>query len=74
MSRGLPLSGEPTGMDEKETILTPEGLRKIEDELEHLKSVKRKEIAERIKQPLGTVKTRIRLGLERLREMVKAPS
>ena len=50
MSRGLPLSGEPTGMDEKETILTPEGLRKIEDELEHLKSVKRKEIAERIKQ------------------------
>src|SRR4030066_13674 len=34
---------------EKHTILTPEGLRKLEDELDHLKTVKRKEIAERIK-------------------------
>src|SRR3990172_3988462 len=34
---------------EKHTILTPEGLRKLEDELEHLKTVKRKEIAARIK-------------------------
>jgi len=35
---------------EKETILTPEGLRKLEEELEHLKTVRRKEVAERIKQ------------------------
>lgn len=34
---------------EKLNVLTPEGLRKLEDELEHLKTVKRKEIAERIK-------------------------
>src|SRR3989304_9698795 len=34
---------------EKHTILTPEGLRELEDELEHLKTVKRKEIAERIR-------------------------
>ena len=36
-------------MAEKEIILTPEGLQKLEDELEHLKSVKRREVAERIK-------------------------
>ena len=37
-------------MNERETILTPEGLRKLEEELEFLKTVKRKEVAERIKQ------------------------
>jgi transcription elongation factor GreA len=35
--------------DDKQTILTPEGLRKLEEELELLKTVKRKEIAERIR-------------------------
>lgn len=43
-------AGELSRMDEKETILTPEGLRKLEEELEFLKTVKRKEVAERIKQ------------------------
>lgn len=36
-------------MAEKEIVLTAEGLKKLEDELEHLKSVKRREVAERIK-------------------------
>ncbi|MDP9729775.1 transcription elongation factor GreA [Alicyclobacillus tolerans] len=36
-------------MAEKEVLLTPEGLRKLEEELEQLKSVKRREVAERIK-------------------------
>lgn len=40
-------------MSEKEVILTPDGLRKLEDELEHLKSVKRREVAERIKVAIG---------------------
>ncbi|MDR7556076.1 MAG: transcription elongation factor GreA [Armatimonadota bacterium] len=35
---------------EKETILTREGLRKLEEELERLKGIRRKEVAERIKQ------------------------
>lgn len=36
-------------MPQKEFILTYEGLKKLEDELEYLKTVKRREIAERIK-------------------------
>src|SRR5690625_2990239 len=39
-------------MAEKETILTPDGLAKLERELEQLKTVKRREVAARIKQAL----------------------
>jgi len=35
--------------ERKDTILTREGLRRLEEELEYLKTVKRKEVAERIK-------------------------
>ena len=37
---------------EKEVILTREGLRKLEEEHENLKAVKRREVAERIKQAI----------------------
>lgn len=40
-------------MAEKEVILTQTGLKKLEEELEYLKSVKRREIAERIKVAIG---------------------
>lgn len=39
--------------EEKEVLLTKEGLNKLETELEHLKSVKREEVAERIKQAIA---------------------
>lgn len=39
-------------MTEKEVILTLEGLKKLEEELEYTKTVKRREVAERIKQAL----------------------
>ncbi len=40
-------------MSNKEVLLTYEGLKKLEEELEFLKGEKRKEIAERIKQALA---------------------
>ncbi|NLU10355.1 MAG: transcription elongation factor GreA [Tepidanaerobacter acetatoxydans] len=39
-------------MVKKEVVLTQEGLKKMEEELEYLKSVKRREIAARIKQAI----------------------
>lgn len=40
-------------MTDKEVLLTPDGLKKLEEELENLKSVKRREVAERIKIAIG---------------------
>ncbi|QGG48777.1 transcription elongation factor GreA [Heliorestis convoluta] len=39
-------------MGDKQVILTPEGLKKLEEELEFLKSTKRGQVAERIKQAI----------------------
>jgi transcription elongation factor GreA len=39
-------------MAEKQTILTEEGLKKIEQKLEQLKGVRRRDVAERIKQAI----------------------
>lgn len=36
-------------LSEKELLVSPEGLKKLESELEYLKTVKRREVAERIK-------------------------
>ena len=36
-------------MAEQETILTEEGLKKLEDELDYLRSEKRQQVAERLK-------------------------
>jgi len=35
---------------QKDVILTPEGLQKLKDELQHLQTEKRREVAERIKE------------------------
>jgi transcription elongation factor GreA len=40
-------------MNDKEILLTQDGLKRLEEELELLKSVKRREVAERIKIAIG---------------------
>lgn len=37
-------------MEEKEITLSPEGLKKLQEELDYLKNVKRKEVAQRLKE------------------------
>ena len=45
-------------MVEKQELLTQEGYNKLEEELEYLKAVKRKEVAERLKV-LSTMKLKM---------------
>lgn len=40
-------------MPDKEVVLTYEGLKKLEEELDYLKTTKKKEVAERIKEARG---------------------
>ena len=42
-------------VSEQEVILTREGLKQLEDELENLRSVKRAEVKERLKEAIDLV-------------------
>ncbi len=46
-------SGGSTFVDDEETLVTKEGLKKLKDELENLKSVRRKEVAQRLKEAIS---------------------
>ena len=46
-------SGASAGDDEDETLVTKEGLKKLKDELEDLKDVKRREVAQRLKEAIS---------------------
>jgi transcription elongation factor GreA len=45
--------GGASADDNEETLVTKEGLRKLKDELDHLKNVRRKEVAQRLKEAIS---------------------
>ncbi|TSC78927.1 MAG: transcription elongation factor GreA [Candidatus Peregrinibacteria bacterium Gr01-1014_25] len=42
-----------TSDNDEETLVTKEGLKKLKDELDHLKNVRRKEVAQRLKEAIS---------------------
>lgn len=46
-------SGRSGFVDDEETLVTKEGLKKLKEELENLKNVRRKEVAQRLKEAIS---------------------
>jgi len=54
LGASAPVAGGGTFVDDdEETLVTKEGLKKLKDELDHLKNVRRKEVAQRLKEAIS---------------------
>ena len=53
MSDDFAMDDDQTGAGDDQTLVTKEGLKKLKEELEHLKTVRRQEVAQRLKEAIS---------------------